>query len=73
MESAAPGDQILGAGNYQPHNVITTAHASPTISSTVTPILIGGSGNRFVPIQIGAPDTASPRSNNISFRMTGSG
>ncbi len=65
LELMEPGLQYFK--NPQTFNVFTTGHGLIMIFFMVMPALIGGFGNYFIPLMIGAPDTAFPRINNIAF------
>ena len=55
LELSSPGVQYL-QGDHQLFNVIISAHAFIMIFFMVMPGLVGGFGNYFLPIHIGAPD-----------------
>jgi len=57
---AQPNNDFL-AYNHHFYNVVVTGHAFVMIFFMVMPTLIGGFGNLFVPLMIGAPDMAFVR------------
>lgn len=62
-ELAKPGEQVLG---FQTYNTLVGMHGIGMVIVALTAI-IGGFGNYFVPLQIGAKDMAFPRLNALSF------
>jgi cytochrome c oxidase subunit 1 len=79
LELAAPGVQYL-QGDHQLFNVIITAHAFIMIFFMVMPALVGGFGNYFLPVHIGAPDCLKqsvrwssflPLTSNIRYYLAG--
>ena len=68
IELSAPGAQYINSEKYGTiYNNIISSHGLIMIFFFLMPSLIGGFGNYFVPILIGAPDMSYPRLNNISL------
>src|ERR1700729_74439 len=63
VELFKPGLQLLDPVTF---NQMTTMHALVMIFGAVMPAFVG-LANWMVPLQIGAPDMALPRMNNLSF------
>ena len=66
MQLAFPNNSFLG-DNYQFYNMIVSMHGIIMLFFVIVPISLGGFGNFFIPIMIGAPDMVFPRLNNLSF------
>lgn len=64
LQLSAPGLTIVDPNTY---DELFTMHGSAMIFLVVIPCLVGGFGNYFVPLQIGARDVAFPRINALSF------
>lgn len=64
-EMGTSGNQIVNNGNI--YNVVIAAHGLIMIFFFIMPSLFGSFGNYFVPVYIGALDTAFPRINNFAF------
>jgi len=68
IELSNPGIQYINSDKYGTiYNNLISAHGLIMIFFFLMPSLIGGFGNYFVPLLIGAPDMAYPRLNNISL------
>lgn len=64
-EMGTSGNQIINNGNI--YNVVIAAHGLIMIFFFIMPSLFGSFGNYFVPVYVGALDTAFPRINNFAF------
>lgn len=66
LELAQPGSLIFN-NNANGYHVVVGMHAIVMVFFLVTPLVFGGFGNYFLPIQVGARDVAYPRLNNFSL------
>lgn len=66
LELAQPNSLIF-ANKANAYHVVVGMHAIIMVFFLVTPIVFGGFGNYFLPIQVGARDVAYPRLNNFSL------
>jgi len=62
-ESMAPGGIMLP----EFYNSLGAMHGTIMVFLGVVPLVVGGFGNYFVPLQIGAPDMSFPKLNMISY------
>lgn len=72
LELGQPGSFMFAtnAGGYQ---IVVAVHAIIMVFFVVTPVVFGGFGNYFLPVQVGARDVAYPRLNNFSMWLLPAG
>lgn len=66
LELSQPGSLIF-AGHANLYHTAMAVHALIMVFFLVTPVVFGGFGNYFLPIQVGARDVAYPKLNNFSL------
>jgi cytochrome c oxidase subunit I len=67
VQLAVPNNTLVDPNTY---NQVFTMHGTGMIFLFTIPMLVGGFGNYFLPIMIGARDVAFPRLNAFSFWIT---
>jgi len=67
LQLAVPSNTLIDPQTY---NQLFTMHGTTMIFLFTIPMLVGGFGNYFVPLMIGARDVAFPRLNAFSFWIT---
>ncbi len=72
LELGQPGSFVfaMNAGGY---HIVVSVHAIIMVFFVVTPVIFGGFGNYFLPVQAGARDVAYPRLNNFSMWLLPAG
>ena len=63
-ELAEPGPTIIKQSTF---NELFSVHGMTMIFLWIIPVLVGGFGNYFLPLQIGAKDMSFPRMNALSY------
>lgn len=72
LELAQPGSFVFG-NNGGSFHITVAVHAILMVFFVVTPIVFGGFGNYYLPLQVGARDVAYPRLNNFSVWLLPAG
>lgn len=72
LELSQPGSMIFN-NNGGSYHITVAIHAILMVFFVVTPVVFGGFGNYFLPVQVGARDVAYPRLNNFSVWLLPAG
>jgi heme/copper-type cytochrome/quinol oxidase subunit 1 len=72
LELSQPGSFVF-TNNGGAYHIVVAIHAILMVFFVVTPVVFGGFGNYFLPVQVGARDVAYPRLNNFSVWLLPAG